>query len=447
MSRALRTGACVMALLAAAATARAQGMESAEALDRWVAAVRAHEPGKADAAAGSMAVLKYSERARLDPAVRMFFDAVRGGMLASRTDAQRRIADLFHSVRMDPGLGAFVRRATVLHTDAAVFKDDFPDVLDDAPSPERPAAGVTPEGGMTTPRRSRPGEDRPPLLWNEVLTLHTDGRIVGQGRSDWNWVFARALLDLLLSPVRRTPQHSGIATTADVAFVGEWYHAVAAYLLARGDHGDLRLHLEHGARMLPDDPRLLFDRGCLAEMLGSPLYQVLPGDPSYSTSHVMMTVPSEDKTDGEAEKLFRRAFEIDPAYAEPRVRVARLLERHALHDEASAELDKALAGTQDPVVLFYAHLFGGRIAQAGGRAADSLDHYAAALKLFASAQSALIGASQAAVMMSNVPLALSFTARLDARAEQYEADPWRLYGLGAGRGVDALMAAMWSHAR
>ena len=448
MSRTLlRTSACAMAFLAAGATARAQGMDSAEALDRWIAAVRAHEPGKADAAVGSTAALKYSDRVRLNPAMRMFFVALRGGVLATKTDAQRRIGELFRAVRMDPGLGAFVRRAAVLHTDAAVFKDDFPAFVDDSPSPERPSASVTPEGGMSTPTRSRPVEDASPLLSNKVMMLHTDGRIVGQMRADWNWVFARALLDLLLSPVQRTPQHSDIATAADVTFVGEWYHAVAAYLLAMGDHGDLRLHLEHAAGILPNDPRLLFDRACLAEMLGSPPYQALPGDPSYSAAHTMMSVPSEDKTNGEAEKLFRRAFEIDPAYAEARVRAARLLERRALHDDASAELDKAFAGAQDRVVLFYAHLVAGRVAQARGRAADSLDHYASALKLFAGAQSALVGASQAAVMMSNVPLALSFTARLDAMAEQYEADPWRLYGLGAGRDVDALIAAMWSHVR
>lgn len=459
MSRALRTGAGVIALLAAAATARAQGMESAEALDRWVAAVRGHEPGKVDAAARSMAVLKYSERARLNPAMRMFLGALRGGMLASKTDAQQRIADLFHSVRMDPGLGAFVRRAAVLHTDAAVFADDFPAFVDDAPSPEPTAPRVTPDGGLSTTRRVRPGEEPSPLLSNEAFVLHTDGRVVGQARADWNWVFARALLDLLLPPAEHrdspgpcrgaaclgTPQHSGLATTADVAFVGEWYHAVAAYLLAQGNHGDLRLHLEHGASMLPDDPRLLFDRGCLAEVLGSPLYQVLPGDPTYRTSHMTMTVPGEDRTDGEAEKLFRRAFAIDPAYTEARVRGARLLERRGLHDEASAELDAVFAGVQDRVVAFYAHLVAGRIAQARGRAADSLDHYTAALTLFASGQSALIGASQAAVMMSNVPLARSFTGRLDARAERYEADPWRLYGLGAGRDVNVLMAALWKH--
>ena len=67
-------------------------------------------------------------------------------------------------------------------------------------------------------------------------------------------------------------------------------------------------------------------------------------------------------------------------------------------------------------------------------------------KVFADAQSALVGASQAAVMANDVQQALSFVRRLGPRSQLFEADPWWIYQLGSGRDVDDLMAALWARA-
>jgi tetratricopeptide (TPR) repeat protein len=157
-----------------------------------------------------------------------------------------------------------------------------------------------------------------------------------------------------------------------------------------------------------------------------------------------MDVPAEDKTDEEAEKLFRQAITIDPNYAEARVRLARLLERRTQYDEAVAQVEQALAAKPANTVAYFAHVVAGRTELARGHASDALGHYRAALAIFPAAQSALLGASQAAVINSDVPGALTLVQQLGEQTAVFDADPWWNYDLGAGRDVDDLMVALWA---
>lgn len=445
--------------LVVAVPARAQTTASVNALETWIKAVNAHQPGKVDPAVGFVGALKYSDRAILNPAMTIFLAALRRSPVAAKSDSAQKILELYHAVRANPGPAPFLYRAAVLHADAAIFRDKFPDFEDDAPTPGAAKMSIDPMGGAPSGRRS---VEASPLLSNERAMVHTDGRVVGQAALNWNWPFARALLDLLLRAPAQAEAKLGacrgaecmgtlsrpsdIGTEADRVFIAEWYHATDAYLLATGKHADLNRHLTHAAAVLFDDPHILFDRACYAETLGLPLYQVLPGDAGYwnAPAHIFLDVPSEDKTDREAEKLFAQAIAVDPKYAEARVRLARLLERRGLHDEAASQIEQALAATPAGAVAYFAHIVAGRVELARGHAADALGHYRAALAIFPDAQSALLGASQAAVMSSDVPGALALAQKLGDRTAKYDADPWWNYNLGAGRDVDDLMAALWS---
>ncbi len=394
-------------LLAQAVTVRAQPMASALALRRWASAVTRHEPGRPDQAAAFVAGLSYRQRVELNPAMEYFFRLVRGDRRTAGGPGASDVAGLFDELTARTDAAFFIRRAAVLHTDAAIFGRRLPRPPDDAP----PAP--------TTRPRVR---DEPPLLFNGRYLQQEDGRVIGEVSADWNWTFARALVDLL---------------EGDREFAGEWYHAVDAYMLASRNLADLKPHLRRAADVLPDDRRILFDRGCYAETLGLPGTQAVRDDSGGA-------VPSEAAADLEAERMFRRAIAADPSYAEARVRLARLLDRRGERDEAVTQIDQALAGGPPPVVGYLAHLVAGRIAQNRGHARESLDHYVAASALFPNAQSALVGASHAAVIASDVPAALSFVRALGKGASaRDDADPWWNYHLGTGRDVQALLDALW----
>ncbi len=408
----LMRAAIVTTLLAVATAAEAQSATSVTALKQWVAAVTAHQPGRPDAAARMVAGLTYQQRSLLNPAMEVFLSALRGEGVETGSDTQDRILELLGSVRTDPGIGPFIRRAAVLHTDAAILANRFPAPPDDAP----PASA-----------RDRSRRPPPPLLFNDRYTMHRDGLVIGEMPAEWNWGFARSLLGLLPAD--------------DDAFVAEWFHAVNAYLMFVGNLADLKPQLQDAAAALPDDPRALFDRACYAETLGLPYNQVLrEGGPNSSVD-----LPSEDHTNAEAERLFRRTLAADATYAEARVRLARLLDHDGRHDEAAAEVERALAAAADPTVMFYGRLVAGRTSLARNRGADALAHYTAATALFPDAQSALLGASEAAVMTADVGAAVSFVQRLSPRSKQSQADPWRVYSFCAGRDVNDLMAALWAH--
>ncbi len=113
-------------------------------------------------------------------------------------------------------------------------------------------------------------------------------------------------------------------------------------------------------------------------------------------------------------------------------------------DEAATELTAALAQNPTGAVAFYARLFAGRVARTSGRTDDAARHYQEALALFPDAQSALLGASHAALLTADVAGTLAPVGRLGPHSASFAADPWWQYHLCAGREADTLLRALWA---
>jgi tetratricopeptide (TPR) repeat protein len=284
-------------------------------------------------------------------------------------------------------------------------------------------------------------------LSRQRLFLDKDGEIHGEVFAEWNWPFARSLLDLL------------IPKPADDPFVATWYHATTAFMLQKGLYGEVSTHLERAAAVLPDDPRVLYDRASYSEIQGLPISQVLLSESDLialraqrrgqrsairtpTDKPLALGIPPPEVANGEAERLFRRALRADPSLVEARVRLARLLGERNQHDEAAAELSTALAAKPEGIVSFYAHLFAGRAVQALGRIEDASAHYRDAARLFPGAQSARLAQSQAALLAADVPASLEAVQHLDKSSSAR--DPWWQYHLAAGRDADDLLRAMWA---
>jgi tetratricopeptide (TPR) repeat protein len=231
-------------------------------------------------------------------------------------------------------------------------------------------------------------------------------------------------------------------------------------------YGEVVTHLERAAQVLPDDPLVLFDRGAFAEIHGLPPSQVLLSDSDLvllrarqrgqqSTIrtpirlNTQLGIPPVEVTNERAEQFFRRALRADPGLVEARVRLGRLLEVRKRYEEAEQELATALDAKPAGELLFYAHMFAGRVAQHLGKLDAAADHYRQASALFPGAQSALLAQSQAALLKSDVSSALAFVHELEAMAATIaeREDPWWDYGLATGRDAHAILADMWARLR
>jgi tetratricopeptide (TPR) repeat protein len=379
----------------------AQG-DSSPAFRQWTDAVMQHVPGTADEAMRTAASFTPEGRRLLVRRLAEFID----GFAAT---------DIAHALT----LAQFLDRAAMLHADVAMF---------DSHRALVPGA---------LPARSSPG--------TPTYATTNDGEFTGSALGDWNWPFARALL------ARITPSPG-----AD-PFVGLWYHATAAYLFRNGEFGEVATHLEDAARLLPQDARILFDRGCLAEALSMNLFQQLVEDApehwvfaasgqAIKQPPPRVVLPSAQDGNARAAEFYRRALIVDPQLDEARVRLARLLEGDKHYADADRELATALEAPPDRAVAFYAHLLGARAAEAQGQPEGAQAHVQAALALFPHAESAWLAASHLALLNGDADGALSALDDLAAdppNLDRSTTDPWSQYPYGVGRMAELVLTELW----
>lgn len=425
--------AALFVFLPSSGTSARDQIEVAAAVEvaGWADAVLNHSPGQQDDAATWVAGLTPERRTAWRSGLGMFRDALSGKNVRVSSAAEKRIADVGADIAKTPGLADFIRRALILHGDVAIIALEHPPAP--KPLPPVPVSG-------------------------DVQLLERDGEVVGMALKDWNWAFARSLVEWQGSRV-------------DVPFVSTWFHVTAMFLVSRRQYGEAQNQLNESVRWAPKDPRLLFDRGCLAELQGLPESQSLLsnedlaalrgqrsriGFPTLglarqSTGTAIAGVRPKEVENADAERFFNRALDADPGFIEATVRLARLVDERGWHDEAAELLAKALAGngSPDPVVRFYAHLIAGRVERERGKLEAAAAHFQAAIALYPDAQSARLGASQVEVLRSDVPAALDVLAPLARHTDDGDlsSDPWWIYGRGLGRYAPRLLRDFWTTER
>jgi hypothetical protein len=375
------------AKLSAAALASAGGQQTARRqaplLDRWLAAVSRHAPGQDDAETiliGSWPIRD----------LETVIDGARSGRLADR-----------------PYLNPLLLRGALLHTDIARF-------------------GPSPPGGR------------------QDVALARDGRYEGTA-SSVHWDFARAFLDEI-SPHPAT----------DPA-VRLWYRAVAAHMVSEARLGDAVSHLRRAVQLLPADRDILFAIGCMRESLAAPDRQAVMDamrqpaplsrgrfgnmdGPSDGRSPEVGSAPDELR---KAEKAFRAALDVDPAFADARLHLGRVL---GLRGQARAAADELarIPEWSEPVLRYCAALFLGRQHEALGDPAAAHEDYRRAAALYPRAQSPHLATSALARRSgdragANAAIAPLLALPADAAARD---DPWWAYGRSP-RNADELVREMY----
>ena len=427
---------CVVAALAGGITLAAQtavegsrtGVSNVLVVERWSRAVLEHQPGRHDSAVDMVNAMTPEDRKRLASGLDIFLRTLTKKVVTTMETEARRLAELGADASRKPGTNQFLARAAVLHSDAAMIAP-----YSISAAPQVSAMGTVVPGG---------------------IVAVDDGEYRGVLVSNWGWAFARRLLD------QTQPGPAGDP------FVATWYHATSAFMMQRGYLGEAAPHLERAMQLFSNDARIVFDKACLSEALGLPrarqalddprTQQALsspylqPGFRSGAASNNVVSgknsLISKVQAEAEAERMFRRALSLDPAMAEAHIRLGRLYESQGRHGDAVRELTAGLANNSNDVAQYYGHLFLARALGALKRQAEAAAHLKQALGLFPTAQSALIAASQFALVHSDASGALLPMQRLSRTDPETRGDPWWHYHTGLGRYADTLLQELWDKA-
>lgn len=237
-----------------------------------------------------------------------------------------------------------------------------------------------------------PRDERPVYPTRGQGVFSKDGRPVGTHGLDSQIWLARSFVVLALGR-----PDSGV-TERDLASI--WFRTVAAMFSQRLNFADLQPHLAEALVQIPDDPGLLFDAGCQAETLASPLIQatiwsrVPLGMRSTGAMGRAGAPVGVSRLRSEAERHYRAALVSVPDARETRVRLGRVLATTGRRDEAVRELSGAAQLEADPIVEYYNSLFLGDALTDARRFDEALSAFRHAASLFPAAGSPHLGISR-----------------------------------------------------
>jgi tetratricopeptide (TPR) repeat protein len=248
-----------------------------------------------------------------------------------------------------------------------------------------------------------------------------------RGRS-WHWEVGRLLLDNL------------VPSASDDSEALLWYRATSAHLFRSGDLAELAAHLIRARAMFPRSAAILLDSAYLHQELSSPPIQA--SAQQLRANDVSVTVNSRRAELQRAEQFFRQALALAPLDSHARVRLGHTLGDLGRHNDAAAELRRALDGKPDAEVLYLAELFLGREEEALGRRDEARRHYQRASELYPNAQSPTLALSRLARQTGDRPSAQRSLVALAAMNDVDRADPWWLYYAAHKDDAAALMERM-----
>jgi tetratricopeptide (TPR) repeat protein len=243
-----------------------------------------------------------------------------------------------------------------------------------------------------------------------------DGRQQGFRYPTIHWAIGRSLLDGVMPAPSAEP---------DVLL---WYRAASAHLLKTRALSEAMLHLARARRLFPTDPDILFDSAYLHERFASPTLQAA-ADEIQAARGMRPDIGSERAELGRAERFFRQALAAEPDAADSRVRLGRVLGQLGRHQEAVAQIRKAIDAGLTREFFYLAQLFLGREEEMLGNRDAAHAYFERAAKLYPRAQSPHLAASQLARRAGDRAGALrglQKIAELPADADQRE-DPWWHY--------------------
>jgi hypothetical protein len=371
-----------------------QDTPMAKRVREWLALVEAHRPGQYDDALKTVYFWP-------DDRLRVLEQDLTRVLRTRNPPIEASLLQL----DMPDVRGRIVRRAAMLHTDAAMLSSF------DTSSSAR---------GITT-RASAGGG----LLLN-------DGLGAGLAASPVHWFLARLVLDAL-------------PAAASDEFVDQWYRATTAALLASSDYASADAQLEHAQTLLPARAHVWLSAGVVHAHFASPVVQNAFADLKLPEGF-HLKVADERRELELADACLRRAIGLEPANAEARLRLGRVLALQQKYTDALTELREAAARAQEPIQLYFVHLFTGQVQAEVQQYELARASFTRAAALFPYAQAPGLALSELAWRRGDRAEALAPLRRLSPKPSDeggpMDADPWWTYDLSYARDAAPLVAQL-----
>src|SRR5262249_3285279 len=156
--------------------------------------------------------------------------------------------------------------------------------------------------------------------------------------------------------------------------IGDWYHAVSAYLEQHRQWGLALAHDERRRQLDPDDAVILFRIAVIHEFRAEPQAQSVRTS-LQTTDRMRVGIDPESEELRQASDLFARAVALAPALAEARLRWGHVLSATGHDLEAIQALTTARTAFADARLRYYADMFLGRAyASQGDRSAAAASY-------------------------------------------------------------------------
>ena len=399
----------------------------------WIAAVERHKPGTADAPARIIGAWPRADLRDFQADLTFFLGVVeavnglpprkrpilRPSRLRPRpvVNAMRGLAK---EIAQRPDWDRFLKRAALLHADIAML------VPLERSAVQTPSPQADPPSPQADPLRRRRASSS-----GRIIVETEDGVALDIEYGTLHW------------DIGRTTVESAAPDPARDETVRAWYRATTAYLEREEQFAYVVPHLNAGLRLLPGDAHLLFYAGAMHEAFASASVQAA-ARALESRPGLRSEVGSVEPELEEAEKFFRRALVADPAFAEARLRLGRVLGLLGRHDEATAQLRQTIPELKDSQLVYYAELFLGHEEAAMRRRVAAREHFERAAALYPRAQSPHLALGLLARAYGDRPTAVRSMKEVFALPpyEDEREDPWWGYYKFHVRNTDALLAEL-----
>ena len=270
--------------------------------------------------------------------------------------------------------------------------------------------------------RERTGWDAPTL--SAACLMHVEALLAGDSRPAFRRVNLTAAQDYV-ARLRRLKPLPPLAADLNLA--------VALWLQGQLRFADLRAFFEDTGDRFASNAGWLLAQATMQETLAARRLE---------RARRAFLVPAAGDSLAAAERLLRRALELEPRLSEARIRLGHVLLLEGQGQAAVAMLQPMTEASNQPPTRYLAHLFIGAAHSAAGRLTEAQAAFAASAAAYPCGQTAPLALLQAAVRGGAGREAAHSRMMESLQPVSGCTDPWSVYDFGQAPYLPGFLAAL-----